>query len=365
VIGIAILVALMAGMLISGTAAAANRPITFRLYTGDWCLRGYASDGATVKYKIKDASGQLKDQGTTQASDVTGSFYSDCPDYYPGWGIEPGYQITASDGHSTRKFVIPDLRMYVNRVTDAAWGIAPAGSDLLLDYLWPAYSGWEILIHERHVTADENGRFRLDLHKHYWIDGGDGVGAEWTSPQGDTVSFGADAPHVTVTLGKSDFYGEARMYSTATTTLTDSSTHEFLASASVDVGFQQGFTGTFRDADGNRHAVAPGDRLKSNVASDAAFIVPDIEATGDAATDTVTGRCYQTDHSTQGMHIGVYRTGIRRGYVYAGTESDGTFSYHFEKNDFPDPAVLKHGDKLLIRCFQVNGDIVQKWVIVP
>jgi hypothetical protein len=360
-----ILGALLLGMVIPGVAAAANRPITFTLYTFDWCLRGYASDGATVTYRIKDAAGNLKDQGSTEASGVTGSFFADCADSYPGWAIEPGYRITASDGHSSRTFVVPDLRMYVNRITDAAWGIAPAGSHLLMEYLWPAYSGWEILIHEREITADENGRFRLDLHKHYEIDGGDGVSAEWSSPQGDTVNFGADAPHVTVTLGKSDFTGEARMYSTATTTLTDSTSHAFLASASVTVGFGQGFKATFRDANGKRHAVAPGDQLRSNVAADAAFIVPDIDVSADAATDTVTGRCYNTGRATAQMHISVYRTGIRRGYVYAGTESDGTFTYKFEKRDFPDPAVLKPGDKLLVRCFQVNGDIVEKWSTVP
>ena len=179
---------------------------------------------------------------------------------------------------------MPEIRIYVNRVTDAAWGIAPAGSHLRLEYLWPAYSGWEIVTDARRVTADENGRFRLDLHKHYEIGGGDGVGGEWTSPQGDTVTFGADAPYVTVTLGKSDFYGEARMYSTATTTLTDVS-HAFLASATSTIRFGQGFKATFRDADGKRHAVAPGDQLRSNVAADAAFIVPDIDISADAATD--------------------------------------------------------------------------------
>ena len=228
-------------------------------------------------------------------------------------------------------------------------------------YLWPAYSGLEVLVHEREITADQNGKFRLDLHKHYEIDGGDGVGAEWSSPQGDTVNFGADAPHLTVTLGKSDFTGEARMYSTATTRLTDVASNAFLASASATVGFGQGFKATFRDADGNRHLVAPGDRLRSDIAADASFIVPDIDISADAVTDTVTGHCFVDGRATQGMHIAVYRTGIRRGYVYAGTEADGSFSYHFEKNDFPQPAVLKHGDRLLVRCFQGNGDIVQKW----
>jgi hypothetical protein len=362
---VVVLGALFLGILAPGIAAAASRPITFTVFDGDWCLTGHASDGSTVSYRIRDAAGNLKDQGSVQASDNTGYFFSDCADSYPGWGLGPGDRITASDGHSTRKFVVPDLRIYVNRLTDTVRGTAPAGTSLLLEYLWPAYPGWEIIGHEKTLTVDDEGLWLFRLPKGWDVDGGDGVSIEWSSPQGDSVFTGADAPYVTVTLGRSDFSGEAPEYSTASTKLMDPVTHAVLASATATVGVNQGFTATFRDVDGKRRAVAPGDYLISTVASDAAFMVPDIEVSGDAATDTVTGRCYDTGRATQSMHIAVYRTGIRRGYVYAGTETDGTFTYHFDKYDFPQPAVLKHGDKLLVRCFQVNGDVVQKWATVP
>lgn len=167
---------------------------------------------------------------------------------------------------------------------------------------------------------------------------------------------------MTITIGKSGFSGVGNHYSTVQTALKDATTGDVKGSASTTLGLAQSFTGTFRNENGDPVPVAVGDRVVSNVAPDSSFVVPDIQFTADAATDIVTGTCYDAGRFTQSVHIGVYRTGIRRGYVYSGANPDGTFEEHFGPNSgWPNPAVLKSGDRVLVQCLLVNGDIVQKW----
>jgi hypothetical protein len=340
---------------------AATQPIRMTMFVGSPCFDGWATVGSTVSYTWKDSAGNIKGQGEVQASDPGGLWYSECTEDFNGPLIEPTDKFNVSDGHSTRKFTIPALTIQLNRISDVIKGMAPAGTGVRVEYLYPAYPGWEILIDAKKLPVHANGQWSFDITRYNSIDGGDAAGMIWKSDLGDRVFMFASAPHLVVTIGKSTFAGEGNHYATVETALEDSATDATKASATIALGLNQGLTGTFRDTNGDPVAVSVGDRVVSNAAPDSTFVVPDIQFTADAATDRVTGTCSDAGRFTEGVHIATYRSGIRRGYAYSGANADGTFSYHIGQNNFPSPATLKSGDKVLVRCFLVNGDIVQKW----
>ena len=341
-----------------GTALAGSNPIRLTLFVGSECFDGWATVNSTVSYKWKDSAGNLKQEAEVQADG--GLWFSDCVEFSPPY-IEPGDRFVVSDGHFTHKFTIPMLNIQLNRVSDVIKGTAPAGTGVRLEYLFPAYPGWEIVTDAKKLPVHANGQWSFDITRYNDIGGGDAAGMIWKSDSGDRVFMFANAPHLIVTLGKSTFSGEGNHYATVQTALKDSATDATKGSASNVLGLDQRFTGTFRDSNDDPVDVSAGDRIVSNAAPDSSFIVPDVQFTTDAASDMVSGSCSDTGRFTQGVHIAVYRTGIERGYMYSGANADGTFEHHVGSNDFPNGAVLKSGDRVLVRCFLVNGDIVQKW----
>jgi hypothetical protein len=167
-----------------------------------------------------------------------------------------------------------------------------------------------------------------------------------------------------VTIGRANFSGIGRPNTPATLIVRDGVTGDIKGSAGVTVNDQGNFAGVVRGSGGGRVPVLVGDRVRSNVASDARFTVADIEATGDPATEFVHGRCH--DAGSYGGHaqVQVFRNGFQRGWAMGNTAPDGYFD--FDMTDvFPNSSVIKHGDQLLVRCRQVNGDYVQKWFAVP
>jgi hypothetical protein len=344
------------------TAMAATQPIRMTMFVGSPCFDGWATPESTVSYKWKDASGNVKGQAEVQTEGSGGLWYSVCEPPYSGPPIEPGDRFVVSDGHSTRRFTIPNLSIQLNRISDVIKGTAPAGTGVRLEYLYPAYPGWEILIDAKKLPVHANGQWSFDITRYNSIDGGDAAGVIWKSELEDRVFMFADAPYVVVTIGESDIAGLANHYATAHFQLKDGATSQEKGSSTVSLGLNQGIDGKFRDGNGDPVAVSAGDEVVSDVAPDASFIVPDIQVTTDAATDTVSGKCYDAGRFTQGVHISVYRQGVRRGLSYTGANPDGTFEDHVaNRHTWPNPAVLKSGDRVLVQCFLVNGDIVQKW----
>jgi hypothetical protein len=321
------------------TALAGSNPIRLTLFVGSPCFDGWATVGSTVSYKWKDATGDLIQQGEVQASDPGGLWYSECTEDFTGPLIEPGDRFVVSDGHFTRRFTIPDLTIQLNRVSDVIKGTAPAGTQVRIEYLFPAYPGWEIVTDAKKLPVHADGQWSFDITRYNDINGGDAAGMVWKSDSGDRVFMFADAPFIAVTIGKSTFSGDGNHYGSADTQLKDATTGDTKGSHSTTLGLNQSFTGTFRDTNGDPVAVAAGDRVVSDVAPDSSFVVPDIQFTTYAATDRVTGR----------------------GYVYSYANADGTFDQHIGQNNFPRPATLKSGDRVLVQCFMNNGDIVQKW----
>lgn len=354
---VSVLGALLIAALAAGNVSAATRPITFDLYLGYGFMYGIASDSATVTLRWKDSTGHLKARAEVTSSE-SGHWSFDAP---AATFVEVGDRLTASDGNSTHTLVVPELTAVVNRVKNVIKGTAPAGR-VFLDCLYPGHPVPDIVCRTKRLAVNDEGRWR------YWpgynLQGGDGAELRWKSPEGDDITFWAQAPYVVVTLGRAGVSGVGRQNSTATVLLKEASTHERLASWSSPIGVHQSFTGTLRDSAGERVFVTPGQYVVSTIASDAAFIVPEIQATADVDTDTVSGRCWDTGRSAHGVYILVYRSGAQRGFAVTGTEEDGSFS-HDMTDSFPNSSVVKHGDDVLIACVLKNHDFVRKWITVP
>lgn len=352
--------AVMVGALLvsAAPAAAAMRPITFETRLGDGTLYGAASDASTVTLRWKDAAGHIKAGGEVVASSW-GSWSFSAPD---GVVLEPGDRLTASDGLSTHRLAVPYLKAVANRVKNVFKGSAPPGSRLSIECFWPGQPVPDIACQRIQLRVNEQGHW---WHYPGWnIEGGDGAELRWRSPEGDAVYFSVEAPYVVVTIGTSQVTGNGRQHSNAVVSLKDSGGH-LIGSSLSQIGFRQAFTGTFRDGSGNRVRVEPGQRLAANVAADANFIVPEIHATGDTDTETVSGYCEDTGRSAHEVWIRVYRAGVRRGFAITETAADGSFAQVMTDVWFPDASVIKHGDRLLISCLQKNRDFVQQWFAVP
>jgi hypothetical protein len=338
-------------------AAAATRPITFEGYLGLSGLFGNASDSSTVNLRWRDAQGNLKIEGQTM-SNVGGGWFFDTDVV-----LEPGDRLRAADGNSVRVFVVPELTAVANRVKNVFKGTAPVGTRIDLECTFPGEPVPDIACDRQRLRVNEFGRF---WHYPGWnMSGGDGAEFRWRSDEGDRIYFGVQASQLVITLGRARVDGLGRQNATALVTLKDGATHDVLGSLSRDVGLDQRFGGPLRDASGDPVIVEPGQRIVSNISSDAAFTVPQIQATGDADTETVSGWCEDTGRSASEVWIRLYRSGHRRGFAITGTEPDGTFSQNMTEVFFPDSSVVKHGDRLQISCVQKNRDLVDAWFTVP
>ena len=108
-------------------------------------------------------------------------------------------------------------------------------------------------------------------------------------------------------------------------------------------------------------SVSAGDRLTANIASDADWIVPEVEGEANPSNDTVSGRCFDTGTSLGVARVLLFRAGHRRGDAWPNVEADGSFAFDFTDGGFyVDPAVIKSGDRLEIMCMQTGGDWVQR-----
>ena len=122
------------------------------------------------------------------------------------------------------------------------------------------------------------------------------------------------------------------------------------------------------DSHGHLASVAVGDHVTAHsLSSDADWIVPDIQASGNPANDVVSGVCEQTGSVSDLGHVDVVRPGHVRGRAYVGLDATGHFSWDFGGQPSPgfDPANIKHGDKLVVGCMIDTGDWVQRSFMVP
>jgi hypothetical protein len=175
------------------------------------------------------------------------------------------------------------------------------------------------------------------------------------------------APSIDVTLGRSTVFGSSHLDGRPVkVVLRDGVTDAWKAVAKTSAVDEYGyFSAVFRNAAGQPVNVSPGDRVVGvSLASDMRFVVRDIEASANVATDTVSGRC----GNLRGEEMTIYRNGNSIGYTaFLDTDAQGNFSVWFgdEETLGYDPANIRRGDKIEVVCMTVHRDQIIKRFVVP
>jgi hypothetical protein len=336
--------------------AATAAGITFDVDMYSSCIGGAASPNSTLSFVWRDSAGNLKVKGAVPVS--PSGFWSYCSDDPTVW-VTHRDAIKVDDGVTLRKYVVANLTMDPNRATGVISGTGPAGRTLRLCSRWGYFNDFETC-HSVRIRQDGTWTFDSEMGGLFRVD----IDVHWKSPNGDRISVYVAAPFVDVTIGKSAVTGWAAPRAGILL-------HNGLrASAWITTGESGRFErndAQFLGSDGSPRRVRVGDHIFStSFAPDEDWIVPLIEASADVDTDVVAGTCHHTGTTNDLVRVVVRRYGTERGIAYDGAAADGTFSISLRELDFfGDPANIRHGDKVIVQCFQPNGDSASWGFLVP
>ena len=330
----------------------ADSGVDFNLYIGGSCVEGTAPAGSSLHVVWKRPSGKVIDDETF--TQFAGGDWGACSD--GAALLKIGDRLVVTLDGAKRKFVVPNLVIAVDRVADSVYGHAPAGSTVHMD------SPFSV-----EVIAGPDGAWS------YHRDGTDINGsvygsARWTNGTGDLVTFHAFTPQIFLTLQDSTFHVFGHPGTTATITLTRSTTGgQRVATLHETFGLSGEIWDHFADQHGKRMKVKPGDHLSApQIESDMDWVVADISATTNAATNVVSGQCLDADTRNGFADVQILNHNeTLKGY--SGTivlDSDGRFTVDFDdpgaSTGDPDarPTDIQTGDFALVNCEETTGDYV-------
>ena len=351
---LACLTGLATTLALPAAAAAATLPITFGidLRTPGDCIAVVTAANNPTNITLRNAAGELKAQGTVAADDV---FF--CLDAST-W-VDSGDRIKANDGTYIRTYRVPELSVEVDRVNNLYLGTGPADRTLLLEYPGSLF-GDSSESADVHVGPDGTWSFDPE-HDLVWTM--DGV-VTWESPKGDRVTAFGIVPFINLALGKPGFSGWTTSLGSVEASIQDG----HFGSASTVADIQGAFAGKFRNTNGRRVRVAPGDRFMAPaLGSDADWIVPNINATTNTATDVVKGVCQQTGEMSNVGRVEVARAGSSRGRARISLDASGHFSVDMGGQATPGftPVNIQSGDTVVVRCMITSGDWVERSFRAP
>ena len=337
--------------------ATAQVRFSFFINTPGECITILGPASTAISVVWKDGAGNLKAQGSGETSPGGNWFF--CPGENSGLAIEVNDRIRATVPGYTRSFVVPNFTFHVDRVANMFNGMAPAGRTVKLEYTTGPLDDFA-QNHSVRVATDGTWSFS----PHFDVIGGLGGVALLATTNGDKLFVEGHAPVVNVTLGKSTVTGRAEQYAAASVSIQDG--HDAVAETTAAIDGV--FSAVFRH-NGSPVAVSAGDHLSASIASDADWIVPNITGSANTTSDVVTGRCFDAGTSEGFFEVEVFRTGHIRGYLY-GLVDDvaGNLTADFsDPNGSPgyEPANIKSGDRISIKCFQTTGDSVRLKFKVP
>ncbi len=310
------------------------------------CIRAGAASGNAVSIVWRDKNGALKAQGASELCS---------PD--PAVWVEPGDRIAATDGSATRNYVVPDLTMAVDRVSDTVSGTGPAGRTLNLCPWW-RFSDY-VRCHA--VRIGQDGVWSWESNG--GIDGAL-VDVSWRSPNGDRLTMSAHAPTLAVTLGKPSFEG----YSGVPRGVVNVAINSGSSATGHVISDQYGaFKGKLVDSHGSGVRTTIGDQVSGSIASDASWVTSAVEGSADKSTELVSGRCVPGgDTWTPYVGASISHSGRFRAFAPGYTEEDGRFTIDFkDKPPFGGYLNIRSGDHITIACRQSTGDLTQFTFRVP
>lgn len=344
--------AVLLGALVAGPTAAGSA-MSFRVYMGDGCLAIYSDGSVDLHLVWRDMQTNVKVNTTFPAEDYGLTYYCS-----PTEIVEAGDQIKVNDGTSDHVLVVPDLTININRVIDALKGHGPAGGVVRLRCSGGPFPMFEPCVWKDRVRVNGEGRWSRGLP--FEVLGGAVYHALWVSPARDKVWATGTAPFLNMTLGKSRFTGAFRNNGVVGVIIRDSATLEIKATGGGNVSPLSGdFVWQLEDTHGDPYLLLPGDLVSSNIASDAEWIVPDIDLSVTLATDVVSGHCTGPDPTL--VEVFVKKNSLHGPAIW-GLEPDGAFTFDFNEESWGN-ANITSGDKVLVKCMRAQGDWVQKTFI--
>jgi hypothetical protein len=344
-----------AALVFPAAASAATAPITFALDMFSGCVGGHAAPEATVSLVWRDSQGALKAQGTTLSSLNTG-YWTFCGSDTSAW-LTPGDAIKADDGISVRKYTVPNFSIFLNRVTNRVTGTGPAHRTPRVCSTFAMFGDYEKCYP---VRVGDDGTWSFNPHRD--IQGGIYASLIWTSPKGDHLYAETAAPLLRVTLERAAFSGQ-----TAPRRDLEVGDSTSGGSSHVMSDAYGNFSGHLVDSLGHLAPVAVGDHITApSLSSDADWIVPQIDAAADKATDVVSGKCWNAGTSDGVVLFDVTHSGHSRGGGITETDADGNFSIDLgeDAGGFFDDTNVIAGDRVLVQCRQTTGDFAQLKIVV-
>ena len=326
---------------------------TFSVELSDNYVWGNGPANTNLKLTLRSADG-----------DYQGHFFDDTDSngYWEGrfWGtVDAGDKVTATDGSSSRTFIVQPISYTINRITDVVSGKSVPNSHVDIEVYGCQGDGGC----DRNVDVSRStnglGNFSLDTTNQYNIRGNDYVSARWESPQGDEVFRYLDAPSMTAWVGHNEAWGETRPRQDVTVWLFNSQGTQKAKFKDRASPWYGDFEGTFA-ANGHPVNIRVGDFVGSNIASDALFQVIANNPVFDTGNDTVSGKCFKN----KVVYVYAERTDGSYGYGYANgfTNSNGNFTIDLNDSSGFD---LLSGDAVEIRCRNAQGDDQQTNFEVP
>jgi hypothetical protein len=334
----ALVAGVLAAAVLSPIPSLADGPIHLDLEVGSRCVSGHKTTDEPIKVKLLRHDGSAIE---TRHDDTSELAWSVCFHHRP----VAGNRFHLINGTRERLVTVPDLTLDVDRVTSVVRGHGPAGKALEVGYN-DCYPSLSCLVHSPvSVTVNSHGRFHRDLTSaSIDIDGDDEVTVVYQNAHQDRFFRVTTAPYFTVT--KPDRVTVSCVPRGATTVRITSSSGALRAAktfhATSDCGL---LSGSFRK-DGHAVNVHIGDRVSSDLATDARLVWPAMSVNGSG--DQLSGRCLASSR----VGVLVIRGGAPTP-VAATTDADGHFSVTVPSWTF------QAGDTLELICETSRGDRVR------
>lgn len=322
-------------------AVEAAAPISVQVLVGDTCVSGTGGANRSVSAALKTAAGHGRDSFTT-TSDADGQWFGCFSLFLPSTTINGGDILRVTVGGSSRTIVVPRLTPTIDRVANTISGRTAAREQVSVVVTHhPTFSQSRSREFTFDTTADGQGRWSVNTTGTVNLIGADEVTA-LTFNGSDLFGALTGVPYVLVEHANNALTGITNPSVAARFTLRngDGATKGM---GSTGTSPYPDFTAGLFKPNGDAAYPIGGDRLVSNLASDAKLRIPISELRGDGAMDTVSGRCM--------ANAPYLLLTLNRSYT-GRTGADGRFTKSLASREN-----LRRGDQLRLACMYPTGDI--------
>lgn len=344
---------LMGVLALPGPAAAGQQVLTtfdFTLFNS--CTDGVGPADTELTIELRNSTGDYQGHQIVM-TDGNGAwsacFWSD---------ISGGDRLSATDGSTTRTFIVQPIQFRINRVTDVVSGTTVPSSQVVIA-IYDCHTDWQSCSLEDEVTRNTggNGNFSYDSSNLHDIKGQDFVRVIWDSPQGDQERRALDAPRMSVQVNDNWSGGDARPGSDVTMWLFDSRGNQ--RARFTDRASQSGsFSGEW-NRNGNAVNVAVGNFVGSNIATDATMRVLNMNPQMNTSDNTIEARCWKNKPFY--LYVEESQSPWDWADTYGTVNGQGRFTVDTDDLGYD----LESGDKVFLECLNPQGDSLEALFRVP